>query len=105
MTYKTIAEWLGEVENYGVRAERIPAGAYPWIAEAWKLGALAAQQDEAIDQEEIAKVLAYELEHGSAHGARVAPTPHLDNYSVHGRVNLLALAAAVVARLEQGVSK
>ena len=37
--YATLDDWLNETENYGVRAERIPPGAYTWIAEAWKLGA------------------------------------------------------------------
>jgi hypothetical protein len=62
---------------------------------------MAGKQDGAIDGEEIAKVLAYDLENGPDHGARVATTPHLDNYHINGHVNLLALGAAVVARLEQ----
>lgn len=37
--YATLNDWLNEVENYGLRAERIPPGAYPWISEAWRLGA------------------------------------------------------------------
>ena len=40
--YKTPEDWLGEIESYGVRAERIPPRAYPWIAEAWKLATEAA---------------------------------------------------------------
>lgn len=41
--YATLADWLNETEGYGVRAERIPPGAYPWVAEAWKLGAASRQ--------------------------------------------------------------
>jgi hypothetical protein len=48
-------------------------------------------------REDIAKALAYDLENGSAHGARVATTPHMDNYHVNGHINLLALADAVLA--------
>jgi hypothetical protein len=48
-------------------------------------------------RENIAKVIAYDLENGPAHGARVATTPHLDNYYINGHVNLLALADAVIA--------
>jgi hypothetical protein len=48
-------------------------------------------------RENIAKAIAYDLENGSAHGAKVATTPHLDNYHINGHVNLLALADAVIA--------
>lgn len=51
---------------------------------------------EAANRENIAKAIAYELEEGSAHGARVASTTHLDNYHIDGHVNLLALADAVL---------
>ena len=55
MTYASLEDWLNETEGYGVRAERIPAGAYPWIAEAWKLGAAARCSAESVhDLEPVA---------------------------------------------------
>ena len=47
--YPSLQDWLNEAENYVVRAERIPPGAYPWIAEAWKLGAASVAQTAAPD--------------------------------------------------------
>lgn len=44
VAYPTLEDWLNETENYSLRAERIPPGAYPWIAEAWKLGAASVAQ-------------------------------------------------------------
>ena len=52
-------------------------------------------------RENIAKAIAYDLEEGAAHGARVATTPHLDNYHINGHVNLLALADAVLRAAPQ----
>lgn len=37
--YSTVDEWLYEQENFGVRAERIPAEAIAFVREAWRLGA------------------------------------------------------------------
>ena len=33
--------WLGEVENFGLRAERVPEGALPWLYEAAMVGSKA----------------------------------------------------------------
>lgn len=30
--------WLAEVENFGLRAERVPEGALPWLYEAAMVG-------------------------------------------------------------------
>lgn len=56
----------------------------------------AAQPQAAPAREDIARAMAYDLEEGAAHGARVVTTPHLDNYHINGHVNLLALADAVL---------
>lgn len=45
-TYATLDEWLFEQESFGVRAERVPLGAMPWIKEAWRLGAASVQKRE-----------------------------------------------------------
>lgn len=50
-------------------------------------------------RENIAKAIAYDLENGPAHGARISTSPHLDNYHIDGHVNLLALADAVLHNL------
>lgn len=57
---------------------------------------LSAAQGWQESRENIAKAIAYDLEEGAAHGARVATTSHLDNYHIDGHVNLLALADAVL---------
>lgn len=36
--YKTIDEWLDEIENYSTRRERIPAEAMVWVRTAWEWG-------------------------------------------------------------------
>lgn len=39
--------WLAEVENYGIRAERMPEGALPWLYEAAMVGIEAVRAAEA----------------------------------------------------------
>lgn len=34
-----IDQWLGEIEVYSLRSERMPEGALPWLYEAAKIGA------------------------------------------------------------------
>lgn len=38
--------WLGEVENFGLRAERVPEGALPWLYEAAMVGVDAVREAE-----------------------------------------------------------
>lgn len=38
--------WLGEPENFGLRAERVPEGALPWLYEAAMVGVEAVRQVE-----------------------------------------------------------
>jgi hypothetical protein len=35
--YKNIDEWLDETEGFGIRRERIPEDALPWLQTAWEL--------------------------------------------------------------------
>ena len=44
MGYATLNDWLDETENFGLRRERIPDGALPWIEMAWTLGAESAER-------------------------------------------------------------
>ena len=37
MTYASLDDWLDEVEGFGLRVERVPEGALPWIRVAWNL--------------------------------------------------------------------
>lgn len=43
MAYASMDDWLGEVENYSTRAERVPPDAMPWIEAAWNLATKAEQ--------------------------------------------------------------
>ncbi|MFG1302207.1 hypothetical protein V5F49_20680 [Xanthobacter sp. V3C-3] len=36
--------WLGQVESFSVRAERVPEGALPWLYEAAMVGAIASRR-------------------------------------------------------------
>lgn len=38
--------WLAEVENFGLRAERVPEGALPWLYEAAMVGVGAMREAE-----------------------------------------------------------
>ena len=44
MQYRTLEDWLGEVEGYGVRQERMPSEALPWIKTAWELATKAERE-------------------------------------------------------------
>lgn len=35
--YATMDEWLDEIENFGLRRERMPVEALPWVEAAWRL--------------------------------------------------------------------
>ena len=48
MTYATLNDWLGEIENYATREERLltdfDRAVLPWLETAWRLGAEAERE-------------------------------------------------------------
>lgn len=56
--YRSMKEWLNEIENFAIRAERVPPDAMPWIETAWRLAvesereACATIADQAADHED-----------------------------------------------------
>lgn len=42
---EAVDEWLGEVEVYSLRSERMPEGSLPWLYEAAKIGAAVIIED------------------------------------------------------------
>lgn len=59
--YLNVDEWLGEIENFSLRAERIPVEAIPWVKTAWQLATRTARVQERILLSEI-KLLKEQLE-------------------------------------------
>jgi hypothetical protein len=59
--YKDIDEWLGEIENFSLRVERIPEEAIPWVKVAWEEATKSARVQQKILETEI-EVLKQKLE-------------------------------------------
>ena len=54
--YQTVDEWLFEIENFSLRAERMTEGEVKWAKEAWKQAMRTARVQEQILVTEVRKV-------------------------------------------------